>query len=197
MNENNEKSKLTLIAPNNICGKEQMLENDVYYTNMSLIVAIGKNREIGYKKELIFRIKEDLEFFKQKTMDSYIIMGRNTYESMPKNLPRRKYIVLSRDEKFNLEPPKIVHRSLKESLAFVSKESEAKFCVVGGEKIYTNFFPYIDKMHITEIDAGYPHADTFFPEFNKDEWHKSEKEKQYCPENNVDYRHVLYLRKKR
>lgn len=162
---------------------------------MGLIAAIAQNREIGYKKGLIYRIKEDLEFFKRITMDSYIIMGRNTYESMPRNLSKRRYIVLSRDEKFNLESPKIVHRSLEETLAFVSQERESKFWVAGGEIIYTNLLPYIDKMHITEIYAEYPNADTFFPEFNKDEWYKSEGEKLYSPESSINYRHVLYLRK--
>jgi dihydrofolate reductase len=170
-------------------------ERDKRYPNMGLIVATAQNREIGYKKELICRIKEDLEFFKKITMDSYVIMGRNTYESMPKNLPRRKYIVLSRDEKFNLEPPKIVHRSLEETLVFVSQERESTFWVIGGEIIYTNFLPYIDTMHITEISATYPDADAFFPEFNKDEWHENAGEKLYCPKNDVNYRHLLYLRK--
>ncbi len=66
--------------------------------NLDLIVAKGKNNEIGYKKDLIWRIKEDLLFFKDVTMNSYIIMGRNTYESMPKKLPGRKYIILSKNE---------------------------------------------------------------------------------------------------
>lgn len=172
-----------------------MAESDKRYPNMGLIVAMAENREIGYKNDLICPIKEDLEFFKQITMDSYIIMGRNTYESMPKNLSRRKYIVLSKSEEFTLETPKIVHRSLEETLAFVSQEKESAFWVVGGAKIYANFLPYIDSMHITEISATYPHADVFFPEFNKDEWHVSAGEKLYCTENNVNYRHVLYLRK--
>ena len=63
--------------------------------NLGLIVAIGKNREIGYQNKLIWRIKEDLDFFKNITMNSYIIMGRTTYESLPKNLSGRKYIILS------------------------------------------------------------------------------------------------------
>lgn len=172
-----------------------MMEKNKQYPNMGLIVATAQNREIGYKKELIYRIKEDLEFFKQITMDSYLIMGRNTYECMPKSLPRRRYIVLSRDEKFNLEPPKIVHRNLEETLTFVSQEKESTFWVVGGAIIYKKFLPYIDKMYITEIFSKYPDADTFFPEFNKDEWYKNCGEELYCSENNVNYRHVLYLRK--
>ncbi len=172
-----------------------MMNNNGKYPNMGLIAAIAQNREIGYKKELICRIRDDLEFFKQITMGSYVIMGRNTYDSMPKNLPGRSYIVLSRDEEFNLEQPKIVHRSLEETLAFVTQEEDSMFWVVGGEIIYTNLLPYVDKMHITEICAKYPNADTFFPEFNKDEWQESKGEELFCSENNVHYNHVLYLRK--
>ncbi len=166
-----------------------------HYLNMGLIAAIAQNREIGYKKELLFRIKEDLEFFKQITMDSYLIMGRTTYESMPKNLPKRKYVVLSRDKEFNLAPPKIVHRNLEETLVFVSQKKESKFWVIGGALIYNDFLPFIDKMYITEISATYPNADTFFPKFNKDEWNRNIGENLYCPENNLNYRHVLYLRR--
>lgn len=172
-----------------------MIEPNKQYLNMGLIVAIAQNRGIGYKKELLYKIKEDLEFFKQVTMDSYLIMGRTTYESMPKNLSRRNYIVLSRDKKFNLEPPKIVHRNLEETLSFVSKERDSKFWVIGGALIYNDFLPFIYKMYITEVFTTYPNADTFFPKFNDDDWYKNAGEKLYCPENNVNYRHVLYLRK--
>ena len=173
-----------------------MLEKDKQYSNMGLIVAIDKNRGIGYSNKLLCPIKEDLEFFKRVTMDSYIIMGKKAYESMPKNLKGREYIVLSRDKEFNLESPKIVHRNLDETLEFVSREKDFKFWVIGGGIIYSNFLPYVDTMHITEINKIYPHADTFFPEFNKEEWQENIGEKQYCSENDVSYRHVLYLRKK-
>ena len=102
------------------------------YPNLGLIVAMGQKGEIGYQNDLFWRIKEDLTFFKNTTMDSYIIMGRNTYDSMPKNLKGRSYIVLSRDNKFNLESPKIVHRNVNETLSFISHEKDSKFWVVGG-----------------------------------------------------------------
>ncbi|HOZ54231.1 MAG TPA: dihydrofolate reductase [Bacilli bacterium] len=164
---------------------------------MGIIAAVAQNREIGCQNKLICPIKEDLEFFKKVTMDSYIIMGRSTYESIPKNLERRKYIVLSRDKTFNLETPKIIHKSLEETLAFVSQEKESKFWVIGGEIVYSNFLPYVNVMHITEIFKTYPSADKFFPEFNKKQWDENVGEKLYCPENDVKYRHVLYLRRKR
>lgn len=166
------------------------------YSNLGLIVATGQNREIGYQNELIWRIKEDLDFFKKITMNSYIIMGRNTYESMPKNLKGRNYIVLSRDENFILETPKIVHRNIDETLALASQDNNSKFWVVGGGIIYANFLPYVETMHITRIGDTYPEADTFFPEFNKDEWSEEVSDNLQYQENNLEYKHTVYLRKK-
>ncbi len=175
--------------------EKNMIKQNKQYSNLGLIVAIGQNREIGHQNKLIWRIKEDLDFFKKITMDSYIIMGRNTYKSMPKNLKGRNYIVLSRDENFSLEIPKLVHRNIDETLAFISQDSNSKFWVVGGGIIYTNFLPHVDMMHITQIDDSYSDADTFFPEFNKEEWSEEVGEDLQCSKNNVNYNHTLYLRK--
>lgn len=172
-----------------------MIDHSKEYANLGLIVAVGQNKEIGSRNNLIWRIKEDLDFFKNVTTDSYVIMGKNTYESMPKNLPRRKYIVLSRSLDFNLELPKIVHHSLEETLEFVSQRKNSDFWVIGGGIVYANFLPYIYSMHITRIYDTCSEADTFFPEFNENEWQENIGEELYCPENGVNYRHVLCLRK--
>lgn len=154
---------------------------------------MGKNREIGYKNNLIWSIKEDLLFFKKVTMDSYIIMGKNTYESMPKNLKGRTYIVLSRNKDFNLEPPKIVHRNIDETLSFIDENKEEKFWVVGGGIIYKEFLPFVSKMHITKINDSFVGADTFFPAYNSEEWY--EQDSDMFIEENISYKHVLLKRK--
>ena len=164
------------------------------YPNLGLIVAMGQKREIGYQNDLIWRINEDLTFFKNITMDSYIIMGRNTYNSMPKNLKGRKYIVLSRNSDFNLDTSKIVHRNVNETLSFISHEKDSKFWVVGGGNIYNLFLPYATIMHITRIEDSYPAADTFFSEFNLDEWEQKFGELK-CSENNINYRHTVLIKK--
>lgn len=165
-------------------------------SNLGLIVAAGKNGEIGYQQNLIWRIKEDLTFFKNTTMGSYIIMGKNTYDSMPKRLPGREYVVLSRDNSFILPDNQKLCRSVEETLDFVSSQPDSKFLVVGGGIIYEQFMPYVDYMHITEIEATYPQADTYFPQFNIEEWNKETGEEMYCPDNGVAYKHALYKRKK-
>jgi len=163
--------------------------------NLSIIASIGKNRELGYQNDLIWRIKEDLQFFKETTMGSYIIMGKNTFNSLPKNLPGRKYVVLTSDLNLCTNDKITVLRNLKETLEFVKSFDSYQHYVIGGGQVYSSFLPYVDSMYLTEIDAEFNQADTFFPEFDKDEWKKEEG--VTLQENDTSYKHVLYLRKNR
>lgn len=162
--------------------------------NLSLIASIGKNRELGYQNDLIWKIKEDLKFFKEVTMGSYIIMGKNTYDSLPRSLPGRKYIVLTSNEELKKIENILVFSSLEEILDFTSKTDESMYYVIGGGQVYSSFLPYVDSMHLTEIDESFPQAQTYFPKFNKDEWVREES--LPLEETGVSYKHVLYLRKK-
>ena len=161
--------------------------------NLSLIAAIGQNMELGYQNDLIWRIKEDLQFFKEKTMGTYIIMGRKTYESLPKNLPGRKYIVLSSDKNINSSDRLIAFRNIKDILEFIKSMEDSYFYVIGGGQVYGSFLPYVNSMHLTEINASFEQADTFFPTFDKKEW--IQESGQLFKENEISYRHVLYLKK--
>lgn len=161
--------------------------------NLKLIVAIGQNRELGYKNNLIWRIKEDMQFFRQQTLDNYIIMGRKTYESLPPKLPRRRYIVLTSDQSLKTNEDLIIYRNVEDALEFVDKNSSEGFYVIGGGQIYREFLPYVNLMHLTEIEKKFDDADAFFPDFDKSEWNI-----EYGPALVVDeipYKHVLYRRK--
>lgn len=164
--------------------------------NLGLVVAKGMNNEIGYKKDLIWRIKEDLLYFKNVTMGSYMIMGKNTYESMPKKLPGRKYIILSRNKDLEILPEHLLFNNIEQVLQFVSECKDEKFNIVGGGIVYRDFLPYVGNMHITEIKDSFPEADTFFPSFQESEWEKESQDTIYCPDNKVEYKHTFYLRKK-
>lgn len=164
------------------------------FKNLGLIVATGQNREIGYQNDLIWRIKEDLDYFRKVTMGSYIIMGRNTYESMPKNLSGRRYIVLSRDRNLVLDSKKILNRSVKESLEFIVSKKSEKFFVVGGSAIYKEFLPYINFMHITEIEQSFSLADAYFPDYDENDFTTLE-DSGFMMEGNIEYRHKLLLKK--
>ena len=67
---------------------------------LSLIVAIGKNNELGYKNQLLWNLPNDLKYFKEKTQNKVIIMGRKTFESLPKRLPNRKHIIITRNKNY-------------------------------------------------------------------------------------------------
>ena len=156
--------------------------------NLIIIAAIGKKRELGVNNDLIWRIEEDLRFFRNTTMGHYIFMGRKTYESMPKNLPGRKYLVLSRE----LSVPGLkTFQDVDTFLEFARKTDETIF-VIGGGQIYSMLLPCVDKMILTEIDEDHSSADVFFPAFNKDDWTIEKGERQMDGE--TSYRRNIYTR---
>jgi len=156
----------------------------------SIIAAIGKNNELGKDNDLIWRLKNDLKFFREVTTGHTIIMGRKTFESLPKMLPNRKHIVLSSSEDFPSEVE--VYKELKDLLESL-KNSEEEIFIIGGGSIYKLFIDYADKLYLTEIDASYEEADTYFPTFDKNNYDREVlKENE---ENGILYKHVLYKRK--
>ncbi len=133
---------------------------------ISIIAAIGKNRELGRGNDLIWHIKEDLKNFKNLTMDKYIVMGKNTYESLPKHLEGRKYIVLS--SSLSEIENGLLFNDFNKLLEFI-KNVDEEVMVIGGSSIYKLFLPLADKLYLTEIDSE-EKADVYFPEFNKEDY---------------------------
>ena len=159
--------------------------------NITMIAAVGKNLELGRKNDLIWRFKEDLQFFKEQTMGKPMVMGYNTFKSLPKVLPGRKHIVLS-FEKMDLGENVDVVTSMDELLDTITKYEEVM--IIGGASIYHQMLDYSNKLILTEINASAEDADVFFPKFNKKEWNRkvlSEEE-----DNNIKYKHLVYTRKK-
>lgn len=138
--------------------------------NLSLIAAIGQNRELGYKKDLLWHIKEDLMFYKEMTMGKNIIMGRVTLESMPKSTLIGRYpIVLTRSSIQDDDKIKYFN-DINKLLDGISNSNE-EYMVVGGASIYKTFIEYVDTMYLTTIyDKKEVVADCYFPEFNCDDW---------------------------
>lgn len=140
--------------------------------NLSLIAAIGENYELGMDNHLIWKIPEDLQFYKSMTIGKKIIMGRKTLDSMPLNaLKNRTPIVMSR-QRLEDHTSLIVYHDL-ESILLDIEESPNEYMVVGGASIYEMFLPYVDTMYLTEIKKSFT-ADSFFPYFNEDEWNIEE-----------------------
>ena len=159
--------------------------------NLSIIAAIGKNNELGYKNRLIWDIKEDLQFFKKKTTNAYVVMGSKTYLSLPGKLKNRKYIILTL-EPLEVDEDVLLFNDLEKLLEHIKLINEEIF-IIGGGQIYKLFLPYASKMYLTEIDATEDGADTYFPEINNSEW-KCIKGEQ-LEESNIKYSHNEYIRK--
>ena len=159
--------------------------------NLSIIAAIGKNGELGKNNDLIWKLKEDMKFFKTTTIGHTVVMGKNTYESLPKILPNRKNIVLSTHDINNKEIE--VYKNIKDFLTKYKDFSDEIF-IIGGASIYSAFIDMVNKMYLTEIDATCNSADVYFPKFNLDNWIKEEISS--IEENSIKYKHVLYKKKK-
>jgi dihydrofolate reductase len=133
-------------------------------SRISLIAAIGKNRELGKGGELAWRIPDDLKRFKTLTTGHPIIMGRKTFDSIGKALPGRTNIVITRDE--TLQREGILKASSIESAIELAKRAKGsdEIFIIGGGEIYKQSLPFADRLCLTLIDAS-KDADAFFPEY--------------------------------
>lgn len=159
--------------------------------NINIIAAIGKNNELGKNNDLVWKLKGDMKFFRDTTIGHSIVMGRKTFESLPKMLPERKHIVISTSEIKNdgIE----IYKSIRDFLIKYQNIDEDVF-IIGGASIYKQVIDLATKMYLTEIDASDECADVYFPNFNKEDW--SIEEIASNQDNSINYKHVLYKRKK-
>lgn len=134
---------------------------------ISIIAAIGKNRELGKDNDLLWHISADLKRFKKITSGHPVIMGRRTFDSIHnKPLPNRRNIVITNSIDYSFEGIEIAH-SVKEAMDKIGANEEV--FILGGATIYEQLLPYTDKMYLTLIDEEYK-ADTYFPQYNESEW---------------------------
>ncbi len=141
------------------------MENPIH---LSMIAAIGKNRELGRDNSLIFDLKKDMEHFRKVTLGHTVIMGRKTFESIGRALPDRTNIVISRDREFQSHHDIKIVSTVEEALEEAKKYEEKEVFVIGGAQIYELFLPYADKLYLTIVDKQVKDADAFFPEYEKD-----------------------------
>ncbi|NJN78565.1 MAG: dihydrofolate reductase [Saprospiraceae bacterium] len=138
---------------------------------VSAIVAASKNSVIGNDNEIPWYLQEDFKFFKQTTMNHCIIMGRKTFDSIGKPLPKRTNIVITRNP-FFVASGVIVVSSLEEALMIADESGETEAFIIGGGTIYKQAFPILDCIYYTEVQTELE-GDTFFPEINTKIWTKS------------------------
>ena len=154
-----------------------------------LIAAVDKNLAIGKDGKIPWEVKEDLKFFRENTEDSAIIMGRATFDSIGRPLPKRKNIVMTRT--FKGREGVIEVNSSKDALEQAKSYSE-KINIIGGEYIYKEFLPFATKLLITEIDIEVIAPDAFFPEWDLNQW--KEVSRKQSSENGLDFSFVEYQR---
>lgn len=157
--------------------------------SISLILSVGKNNEIGRGNELIWHFHTDMKFFRETTTGNTVIMGRKTFESLPKVLPNRRNIVISSDQALKIDGAEVVH-SVEEALDAAKGDT---IFVIGGGKIYAEFLPFADQIYLTEIDDECPEADTFFPQFDKSLYTREVLAEH--EEDGIAFSHVLYTKK--
>ena len=160
---------------------------------LALIVAVAHHRVIGKDNTLIWHLPNDLKFFKEKTTGHVIIMGRKTFESLPFLLPNREHWVITKDKGFDApEGVRIFHST--EAVAEAAKDLDAAY-VIGGAQIYEAFLPFVDVMHITEVDHTFE-GDAFFPEFDASQFEIVETiEGTVDEKNKYPHKFVTYKRK--
>ena len=159
---------------------------------ISIIAAVAKNRAIGYQNKLIYWLPNDLKRFKALTTGHTIIMGRNTFLSLPKGaLPNRRNIVLSRSQKTfeNCD----VYASLEEALQHCTPDED--IYIIGGASVYRQALKIADRLCLTEIDDTPAEADTFFPPYEDDWQEESREDHPIDDRHDFRYSFVDYIRK--
>lgn len=156
---------------------------------ISLIAAVGKNNELGLDNHLIFNIPGDLKFFRNTTIGKTVIMGRKTYESIGKPLPKRINIVVSNSLK---ETDGITIINSFEEVLDKYLNSEEEVFIIGGESLYNYFINYAQNIYLTKVYANAV-ADKYFPSFDENNYNQTLLGEN--KENNLEYKHILYRRK--
>jgi len=143
-------------------------------TTISLIAAVSKNYTLGNAGEIPWHLSKDFAYFKEQTLNKPIIMGRKTFESIGRPLPKRLNIVLTRQQNYQPEGVTVCH-TIDEALAaaniyFKNNNIEDKnIMIIGGAQIYNLFLPQADYIYLTEIDIECD-GDAHFPKFDKNQW---------------------------
>lgn len=156
----------------------------------SIIAAVGKNFEIGFDNRLIWRIPEDLKFFRETTTNHKILMGRKTFESLPNVLPNRENIIVTTQ---NIEIPGA--RCINDLDEFIKENENTReeIFVIGGGSIYEKLLPNSSRIYLTEVFGECLVADTYFPKFDREVYLC---ERIFAGDHNgLKYERNLYIKK--
>lgn len=160
---------------------------------ISIIAALAQDNAIGYENKLLYWLPNDLKRFKALTTGHTIIMGRRTFESLPKGaLPNRRNIVLSRQEGALFEGAEC-YPSLEEALQHCQTDEEVY--IIGGASVYRQALPLAGKLYLTRIEDTPAAADAYFPAIDAKEWKETERDAHPSDEKHLfPYAFINYER---
>lgn len=165
---------------------------------ISFLVAMDRERGIGIRNQLPWRLPADLKHFRDTTMGHAILMGRKTFESIGKPLPGRRNVVLTRNTDYQPEGVTVVH-SAEEAFQLFGKEGPGDsdiLYVIGGAEVFNQLMAGADQLVVTHIDEVFE-ADTYFPEISPEEWEVVSRRPGITDEKNpYRYEFVTYERKR-
>ena len=156
---------------------------------INMIVCKNNFDYIGKDNKMLYHIPKDLAFFKRKTVNHVIIMGRKTFESLPGLLPNREHWVITRDTSFNKARS---FNSIDDVLEAI--DPNVDYYIIGGGEIYKQFMPYADCLYITEVD-DFKVGDVRFPSIDLTKWSLSVSRTDVDKKSNLTLRFKKYLRK--
>ena len=142
---------------------------------ISLIVAIGKNRQIGKDNQMLWHIKEDFKKFKETSMGHHLIMGRKTYESIGRPLPGRTTIIITKNKDYQAPEGVLVATSPEEAIELAKSRGDDEAFIAGGGVIYSLFLEKANRLYLSVVDYD-GEADVFFPDYQNYEWRALESE---------------------
>ena len=196
-NQKNKLIKIQKLEIENIKAKmdiETKIKAETDFNNkktqlVTIIVAASENNVIGNNNKLIWHLSDDLKRFKNLTKDHHVIMGRKTFESMPRALPNRTNIVITRKENYIAENA-IVTNSLESALKIASNDAQP--FIIGGGEIYTIALNISDRIELTRVHHNFE-GDTTFPEIDKEKWIESNRiERKNDETHSYDFTFITY-----
>lgn len=160
---------------------------------LSIIVAIASDGAIGRANDLLWHLPADLKRFKELTTGHTILMGRKTFESLPRGpLPNRRNIIISRS--LPAQPGAEVYSTIQQALEACASDEEV--FIIGGGEIYRQLLPNTERIYLTRVQASFPDAEVFFPELDPTEWIEEAREVYPRDERNEYDTELLLLRRR-
>jgi dihydrofolate reductase len=164
-----------------------------------LLVALAENGVIGSNGAIPWRVKSDVLRLKAMTMGKPVVMGRKTFESLPRPLPGRTNIVITRDANYRAAGA-LVTSSFADARAIALGDALRRFAteiaVIGGAEIYAQWMDDADRLEVTEVHAR-PEGDTFFPAIEAAEWEEVARVRNSATaDNSADFSYVTYRRRR-